>query len=147
MLQLDFANSNKNIENHMKVYGRDGSYAFLGATCLQKSSTLLFPHASHCLVMLLHFTISICPLATALYGRWVVLSICSLTESFGIIINVIVAKEPNITGWFTIFFLKEAFIKTSEALHQVDTKSKRATSRLCLTWGTKPQKEKKLDTI
>jgi hypothetical protein len=134
MLQLDFANSNKNIENHMKVYGRDGSYAFLGATCLQKSSTLLFPHASHCLVMLLHFTISICPLATALYGRW--------SGSFHMLLDRKLwhhhqrhcserTKYNRLIH--NIFFIKEAFIKTSEALHQVDAKSKRATSRLCLT--------------
>jgi hypothetical protein len=31
------------------------------------------------------------------------------------------------------FLIKEAFIRTSEAIHQVDTKPKRATSGLCLT--------------
>jgi hypothetical protein len=32
-----------------------------------------------------------------------------------------------------IFLVKEVFIKTSEAIHRVDTKLKRATSGLCLT--------------
>jgi hypothetical protein len=43
-----------------------------------------------------------------------------------------------------IFFLiKEAFIRTSEAIHRVDTKPKRTTSGLCLTRGTQPKREKK----
>ena len=32
-----------------------------------------------------------------------------------------------------VFSIKEAFIKTSEAIHQVDTKPERATAGLCLT--------------
>jgi hypothetical protein len=31
------------------------------------------------------------------------------------------------------FFMKEVFIKASEAIHQVDTKPKRVTFGLCLT--------------
>jgi hypothetical protein len=45
------------------------------------------------------------------------------------------------------FSMKEVFIKASEAIHRVDIKPKRATSGLCLTWGTQPKKEKKSDTI
>jgi hypothetical protein len=42
------------------------------------------------------------------------------------------AKEKLIIFYF-LFLIKEAFIKTSEVMHRVDTKPKRATFGLCLT--------------
>jgi hypothetical protein len=52
----------------------------------------------------------------------------------GVLLRHVAHEETaEVVNLAYFFFIKEAFIRTSEAIHRVDTKPKRVTSSLCLT--------------